>query len=80
MTEPNPAVQLAEEIIMVLPTLDSGCRKRHVGKVESKLQPTFDLLKRVHSLAREAQVSGIGKRFGLLDEIERLTREYDNET
>lgn len=82
MTESNPAAKLAEEIIDVLPTLDKSWRQRHVLKVETRLQPMFDLLQQVHELVVQARQfsSPNSYPYPMLEEIEQLTREYDNET
>ncbi len=80
MTKPNPAAKLAEEIIEQLrPDTGMDWRHKQVERIEGHLQPTFDLLQRIHRLARDSnRRTSFPTRVVL--EIEQLTREHDNET
>lgn len=81
MTKSNPATKLAKEIVNDLGSYLMAFRlaqKEVTAIAEDHLQPTFDLLKRIHELADEGVISI--DRFQILREIELLTREYDNET
>ena len=82
MTKPNPAEKLAEEIIERL-WRDTGVDWRHkrVESIKGQLQPTFDLLKRIHKLSEmNTKLPAITTPHSVLEAIEQLTREYDNLT
>ena len=80
MTKSNHANKLAEEIIERLrPDTGIDWRHKRVANVEGQLQPMFDLLRRVHQLVDEDGLDNLNKQ-NILEEIEQLTREYDNET
>ncbi len=74
MSEPNTAEKLAKEIAASV-NCDSFPQDSKV--IEARLRPTFDLLARIHELAKQARHSDPLVRFHLMEAIESLTYKYD---
>ena len=82
MTKPNPAAKLVEAIVYLFTGFIHPQRKdEDIADVELLLQPTFDLLKRIHKLSEmNTKLPAITTPHSVLEAIEQLTREYDNLT